>query len=78
VWAGVYLNGYNNDNPDDVSEADIGLYVQEALNELEFIMGGVKTKYGALRASLGYPRPWKINYVEVCSPFFGYLSDKAG
>jgi alpha-N-arabinofuranosidase len=61
----VYLNGYNNTDPDVIPEADIGIYVQDALNELEFIMGDVTTKYGALRASLGHPRPWKINYVEV-------------
>jgi alpha-N-arabinofuranosidase len=50
-----------------IPEADIGIYVQDALNELEFIMGDVSTEYGALRASLGYPKPWKINYVEVGS-----------
>ncbi|KAJ5456013.1 uncharacterized protein N7458_004277 [Penicillium daleae] len=65
VWSGVYLNGYNNANPDVIPEADIGIYVQDALNELEFIMGDVSTEYGALRASLGYPKPWKINYVEI-------------
>jgi hypothetical protein len=64
----VYLNGYNNTNPDVIPESEIEIYVQDALNELEFIMGGVHTKYGALRASLGYPNPWKINYVEVWAP----------
>ncbi|KAH8804445.1 glycoside hydrolase superfamily [Xylogone sp. PMI_703] len=65
IWSGVYLNGYNNTDPDVIPESEIGLYVQDALNELEFIMGGVHTKYGALRASLGHPSPWKINYVEI-------------
>lgn len=40
-------------------------YVQDALNELEFITGDTSTTYGAIRASLGYPDPWTINYVEV-------------
>ena len=35
------------------------------MNELEFIMGSVDTPRGAWRASLGYPEPWKINYVEI-------------
>lgn len=65
----MYLNGYNNDPPDAISEADLGPYVEEAMNELEFIMGSTSTKYGALRASLGYPNPWKINYVEVSTSF---------
>lgn len=64
------MNGYDNGNPYDIPEEEIGLYVQEALDELEFILGDVDTKYGALRASLGHPRPWKLNYVEVCHLFF--------
>ena len=48
-----------------VPESEIGLYVQDTLNELEFIMGPVSSPFGKLRASLGYPKPWKINYVEV-------------
>ncbi|OBT39861.1 hypothetical protein VE00_09722 [Pseudogymnoascus sp. WSF 3629] len=65
VWSGVYLNGYDNDHPYDIPKEEIGLYVQEALDELEFILGDVHTKFGALRASLGYPRPWKLKYVEI-------------
>ncbi|KIM98287.1 glycoside hydrolase family 51 protein [Oidiodendron maius Zn] len=59
IWSGVYLGG------DAIPQADLGPYVEEAMNELEFIMGSTNTKYGALRASLGYPNPWMINYVEV-------------
>lgn len=35
------------------------------MNELEFVTGPVTSTYGALRASLGYPEPWKINFVEI-------------
>jgi hypothetical protein len=35
------------------------------MNELEFLQGDTSTKYGALRASLGYPKPWKVNFVEI-------------
>ncbi|KAJ6134708.1 hypothetical protein N7523_001030 [Penicillium sp. IBT 18751x] len=59
VWAGLALNG------DAVPEADIGIYVQDALNELEFLTGSVHTKYGALRAKYGHPDPWTIRYVEI-------------
>ncbi|KAJ5675272.1 uncharacterized protein N7477_005206 [Penicillium maclennaniae] len=54
VWAGLALNG------DAVPEADIDIYVQDALNELEFLTGSVHTKYGALRAKYGHPDPWTI------------------
>ncbi|QSZ37324.1 hypothetical protein DSL72_009422 [Monilinia vaccinii-corymbosi] len=64
VWAGLYLNGYT-PIPIVVSKEDLQPYVDDALNELEFLLGDTSTKYGALRASLGYPEPWKINYVEI-------------
>jgi alpha-N-arabinofuranosidase len=35
------------------------------MDELEFIMGPVTSPFGALRASLGYPEPWTIKYVEI-------------
>ncbi|KAF7930604.1 uncharacterized protein EAE98_005004 [Botrytis deweyae] len=64
VWAGLYLRS------DDtqvlvVPEAELQPYVDDVMNELEFLMGDTSTTYGALRASLGYPEPWKINIVEV-------------
>jgi len=39
--------------------------VQESLNELEFLTGNVSTHFGAMRAKLGYPEPWKIHFVEI-------------
>ncbi|KAH2328708.1 hypothetical protein KXW30_005350 [Aspergillus fumigatus] len=59
VWAGLALNG------DVVPEDELHVYVQDALDELEFLTGSVETKYGALRASVGHPEPWVIRYVEV-------------
>lgn len=59
VWAGLALNG------DVVPEAELDVYVQDALDELEFLTGSVDTKYGALRAKYGHPEPWTIRYVEV-------------
>ncbi|KAB8070547.1 glycoside hydrolase superfamily [Aspergillus leporis] len=59
VWAGFALNG------DAIPESELGPYVQDVLNELEFLTGSVDTEYGALRASLGHPDPWTIKYVEV-------------
>ncbi|KAI5803760.1 glycoside hydrolase superfamily [Geopyxis carbonaria] len=59
IWAGFYLNGPT------ISEADLQPYIDDALAELEFITGPATSKYGALRASLGYPKPWTIRYVEI-------------
>ncbi|RAL64970.1 hypothetical protein DID88_001560 [Monilinia fructigena] len=64
IWSGLYLNDYKTP-ANVVPEEDLQPYVDDALNELEFLLGDTSTTYGALRASLGYPDPWKINYVEV-------------
>ncbi|GIJ98194.1 hypothetical protein Aspvir_000309 [Aspergillus viridinutans] len=59
VWSGLALNG------DVIPEDELHVYVEDALNELEFLTGSVETKYGALRASVGHPEPWVVKYVEV-------------
>lgn len=44
----------------------LGPYVQEALEEIEYLIGdGATTKWGALRAKHGHPKPFKLTYVEV-------------
>ena len=41
-------------------------YVQEALEEIEYLIGDAKTtKWGARRAQDGHPKPFKLTYVEV-------------
>lgn len=41
-------------------------YVQEALEEIEYLIGDAKTtKWGARRAKDGHPKPFKMIYVEV-------------
>ncbi len=40
-------------------------YVQEALDEIEYVSGDIHTKWGAQRARDGHPKPFKLSYVEV-------------
>jgi alpha-N-arabinofuranosidase len=40
-------------------------YVQEALEEIEYVTGDVNTKWGAQRAKDGHPAPFKLRYVEI-------------
>jgi alpha-N-arabinofuranosidase len=44
---------------------DLEPYVQEALDELEYVTGSVDTKWGAIRAQNGHPEPFKLTYVEI-------------
>jgi alpha-L-arabinofuranosidase len=45
---------------------DLEPYVQEALEEIEYVTGdAATTKWGAQRAKGGYPAPFKLRYVEI-------------
>ncbi|KAH9823940.1 family 51 glycoside hydrolase [Melampsora americana] len=60
VWSGLSLSPYK-----AVPESEIDNYIQEGVDMLNFIVGPVSTKQGALRASLGHPEPFKVRFVEV-------------
>jgi alpha-N-arabinofuranosidase len=40
-------------------------YVEDALEEIEYIIGDTNTYWGAKRAADGHPEPFKLSYVEV-------------
>ncbi|MDQ3847018.1 MAG: alpha-N-arabinofuranosidase, partial [Bacteroidota bacterium] len=40
-------------------------YIDDALDEIEYIIGDVKTYWGAKRAADGHPAPFKLRYVEI-------------
>jgi alpha-N-arabinofuranosidase len=45
--------------------ADLEPYVQDGLDELEYVAGGPDTKWGAERVKDGHPAPFKLTYVEI-------------
>jgi alpha-N-arabinofuranosidase len=45
--------------------ADLEPYVQDALDEIEYVTGDVNTKWGAERAKDGHRAPFLLNYVEI-------------
>jgi alpha-N-arabinofuranosidase len=44
---------------------DLDPYVQDALDEIEYVTGGADTKWGAERIKNGHPAPFPLTYVEV-------------
>jgi alpha-L-arabinofuranosidase len=60
VYAGYSLRGAHV-NPG----GDLEPFVQEALDEIEYVIGGPNTTWGAQRAKDGHPAPFKLNYVEI-------------
>lgn len=60
VYAGYSLNGEHiNPGP------DLEPYVQDALDEIEYVTGPTTTKWGAQRAKDGHPEPFPLHYVEI-------------
>lgn len=60
VFAGYALNGEN-----VPAGPALQPFVQEALDEIEYVTGDVGTKWGAQRARDGHPAPFKLRYVEI-------------
>jgi alpha-L-arabinofuranosidase len=60
VYAGYSLKGMHV-NPG----ADLEPFVQEALEEIEYVTGDTKTRWGAQRAKDGHAAPFKLHYVEI-------------
>ncbi len=40
-------------------------FLDDALDEIEFVTGDTSTKWGAVRAKLGHPAPFPLQYVEI-------------
>ncbi|HLK15898.1 MAG TPA: alpha-L-arabinofuranosidase C-terminal domain-containing protein [Fimbriimonadaceae bacterium] len=60
VYAGYALNGgYIKPGP------DLQPVVDDALNEIEYVIGGPETAWGARRAKDGHPKPFPLECVEV-------------
>jgi alpha-N-arabinofuranosidase len=70
VFAGYALNGERL-----AAEEDLAPYVQDALDEIEYIIGGVDTRWGAQRARDGHPEPFPLRHVEIGNEDF---FDKSG
>lgn len=59
VFAGYVLGG------DHLDGDYIKPFIQDALDEIEYIMGDASTKWGAVRARDGHPEPFPLHYVEI-------------
>ncbi|MGA7106917.1 MAG: alpha-L-arabinofuranosidase C-terminal domain-containing protein, partial [Terracidiphilus sp.] len=59
VYAGYSLRG------EHVPADQLQPYIQDALDEIEYVTGGPDTKWGAQRIKDGHPAPFKLTYVEI-------------
>jgi alpha-L-arabinofuranosidase len=59
VYAGYSLRG------EKVTGAALQPFVDDALDEIEYVTGDATTKWGRVRAADGHPAPFQLNYVEI-------------
>ena len=57
--------GYSLDQEHANPGPDLVPYVQDALDEIQYVTGGTDTKWGAQRAKDGHPAPFALRYVEI-------------
>ena len=63
---------YQNDSEDaHVKVEDLGSYIQDALDLIEFANGGTDTKWGKLRADMGHPESFDLKFIAIGNEQWG-------
>ena len=63
---------YQNNSPEaHVKVEDLGSYIQDALDLIEFANGDTNTKWGKLRADMGHPDPFNLKFIGVGNEQWG-------
>lgn len=47
------------------ADEDVAIYIQDALDLIEFANGGTDTRWGQLRAEMGHPKPFNLQMIGV-------------
>jgi alpha-N-arabinofuranosidase len=61
IYAGMHLDQGRTTITGDALKP----FVEEGLQEIEYVMGDASTEWGARRAKDGHPAPFKLRYVEI-------------
>jgi alpha-N-arabinofuranosidase len=59
VYAGYSLKGQH------VGGKELEPFIQDALDEIEYVTGDASTKWGAVRVKDGHPEPFALHYIEM-------------
>jgi len=71
VSCGLACQFQNDDPKAHVPVSELGSYVQDALDLIEFANGSTSTKWGKLRADMGHPEPFGLKYIGVGNEQWG-------
>jgi alpha-L-arabinofuranosidase len=69
--------GYNGNTNNTVPISEMGPWVQDALDLIEYANGDTNTTWGAVRAANGHPAPYHLKYLEIGNENGGtYYNDR--
>ncbi|MGL5273012.1 MAG: alpha-L-arabinofuranosidase C-terminal domain-containing protein [Phocaeicola sp.] len=71
VSCGLACQFQNGDMSAHVAVEDLGCYIQDALDLIEFANGDVNTTWGKVRADMGHPAPFNLKYIGVGNEQWG-------
>lgn len=71
VNCGLACQYQNNTSDAHVKVEDLGSYIQDALDLIEFANGSTDTKWGKLRADMGHPEPFNLKFIGVGNEQWG-------
>jgi len=72
-----FQNDIKNEAHVHVALEDLGPYIQDALDLVEFANGDVNTKWGKVRADMGHPEPFNLKYLGVGNEQWDYNDNPA-
>lgn len=64
---------FQNEDEDQIHVDDLGTYIQDALDLIEFANGPVESTWGSLRAQMGHPAPFGLKYVGIGNEQWGEI-----
>lgn len=71
ISCGLACQFQNHTEDAHVKVADLGSYIQDALDLIEFANGAVTTKWGKVRADMGHPAPFNMKLLAVGNEQWG-------
>ena len=65
LHCGLSCQFENHDPNENVKLEDLGPYIQDAIDLIEFANGPVSSEWGKLRADMGHPEPFNLKYLAI-------------
>lgn len=71
VSVGLSCQYQNNGEHSHVAVDELGSYIQDALDLIEFANGATNTQWGKIRAEMGHPQPFNLKFIGIGNEQWG-------